>query len=87
MAVSQSLVKLQVINLTESGGLINLKKEFVTQAEFESLIFSGADRVVAVKKISSIAQKMGSLTLSGSVTIPFQYDAVKNSWIAGCGNE
>ena len=63
--------------LNGKWGLINLKKEFVTQAEFESLIYSGADRVVAVKKISNISQKTGSLTLSGAVTIPFQYDAVK----------
>jgi hypothetical protein len=63
--------------LQGNWGLINLKKELLTKAEYESLTFSGADRVVAVKKVSHIARKAGSLTLSGSVTIPFQYDAIK----------
>jgi hypothetical protein len=62
--------------LNGNWGLINLKKEYITQAEFESLIFSGADRVVAVKKINSTSRKAGSLTLDGQVTIPFQYDAI-----------
>jgi hypothetical protein len=57
-------------------GLINLKKEYITKADFESLVFSGADRVVAQKRISAIAVKTGSLTLSGKVTIPFLYDAI-----------
>ena len=57
-------------------GLINLKKEFITKAEYESLIYSGADRVVAIKKISGIARKTGSLTLTGTVTIPFVYDDI-----------
>ena len=43
--------------LNGNWGLINLKKEYITKAEFESLIFSGADRVVAVKKINSISRK------------------------------
>jgi WG containing repeat len=62
--------------LNGSWGLINLKKEFITQAEFESLLFAGADRVVAIKKINSISRKAGSLTVEGEVTIPFMYDAV-----------
>jgi hypothetical protein len=57
-------------------GLINLKKEYITAAEFESLVFTGADRVVARKAISAIAIKSGSLTLSGKETIPFVYDAI-----------
>lgn len=57
-------------------GLINLKKEYVTKADYETLVFSGADRVVAQKKISAIAVKTGCLTLAGKVTIPFMYDAI-----------
>lgn len=57
-------------------GLINLKKEYITKAEFESITYSGADRVIAQKKISAIATKTGCLTLAGKVSIPFAYDAI-----------
>ena len=62
--------------LNGGWGLINLKKEYITKAEFESLIFCGADRVVAIKKVNDIFYKTGSLTLTGKVTIPFEYDAI-----------
>jgi len=62
--------------LSGGWGLINLKKEFITKAEYESLIYCGADRVVAIKKVSRISRKAGSLKLTGEVTIPFQYDAI-----------
>jgi hypothetical protein len=62
--------------LNGNWGLINLKKEYITKAEFESLVFSGADRVVAIKKTNSVTRKSGSLTLTGEITIPFQYDAI-----------
>lgn len=57
-------------------GLINLNKQYITKAEFENLIYTGADRVVAIKKTSNISRKAGSLTLEGEVTIPFVYDAI-----------
>ena len=57
-------------------GLINLKQETIAKAEFESLLFSGADRVIARKKINAITSKTGSLTITGEITIPFQYDAI-----------
>jgi WG containing repeat len=57
-------------------GLINLKKEYITKAEFIGLTYTGADRAIAHKTTSAIATKVGSITLSGKVTIPFIYDAI-----------
>lgn len=57
-------------------GLINLKQERITQAEFELLVSSGANRVIARKPISAISIKSGCLTLTGKVAIPFIYDAI-----------
>jgi WG containing repeat len=62
--------------LNGGWGLINLKKEFITKAEFESLVFSGANRVVATKLVQGISRKAGSMTLTGEITIPFIYDAI-----------
>jgi len=58
-------------------GIINLKKEFVTKAEFESLTYSGGDNIVARKKINSISYKSGCLNLRGEIKIPFVYDGIQ----------
>lgn len=57
-------------------GLINLKKEFITKPEYESLTSAGGDRVIASKKINPYTRKYGCITLSGKVTVPFHYDGI-----------
>jgi hypothetical protein len=61
----------------ERWGLINLKKEFITAADYEALTYSGGDRVVARKKIDAVNYKLGCINLSGNITVPFQYDGIK----------
>ncbi|MBI3483364.1 MAG: WG repeat-containing protein [Bacteroidetes bacterium] len=58
-------------------GIINLKKEFITKAEFENLIYSGGENVVARKKINAVFYKTGSLNLRGETKIPFEYDGIQ----------
>jgi len=58
-------------------GIINLKKEFVTKAEFESLMYSGGENIVARKKVNSIFYKSGCVNLRGEVKIPFVYDGIQ----------
>jgi len=58
-------------------GLINLKKEFITSADYDELTYSGGDRVVARKKIDAIHYKLGCINLQGNVTVPFLYDGIK----------
>jgi len=57
-------------------GIINLKKEFVTKAEFEKLIYSGGESIVARKKINTVSYKTGCLNLRGEIKIPFVYDGI-----------
>src|SRR5690349_11124881 len=58
-------------------GVINIKKEFVTKAEFENLCYAGGESIVARKKINSISYKSGCLNLRGEVKIPFVYDGIQ----------
>jgi hypothetical protein len=58
-------------------GIINLKKEFVTKAEYEDLIYSGGESVVARKKINSLFYKAGCVNLHGEIKIPFEYDGLQ----------
>lgn len=58
-------------------GVINLKKEFVTKAEFESLTYAGGENIVARKKINAISYKSGCVNLHGEVKIPFMYDGIR----------
>jgi len=44
-------------------GIVNLKKEFVTKAEYENLVYSGGENLVARKKINSIFYKAGCVNL------------------------
>lgn len=57
-------------------GLINLKKEFVTKAVYETVTSSGGDRVVASKQINPYTVKYGCLDLTGKITVPFIYDGI-----------
>jgi len=58
-------------------GILNLKKEFITKAEFENLIYGGGDYVVARKKINPAQRKAGCLNLRGEIQIPFIYDDIQ----------
>lgn len=68
----------QVTGFRQKGkwGLINLKKEFVTKAEFESVTSPGGDRVVASKHINPYTIKYGCIDLTGKITVPFIYDGI-----------
>ncbi len=57
-------------------GIINLKKVFVTPAEFESLVYSGGECIVARKKINAVFYKAGCLNLQGEIKVPFVYDGI-----------
>lgn len=58
-------------------GIINLKKEFVTKAEFENLTYSGGENIVARKKVNSVSYKSGCVNLRGEIKIPFAYDGIQ----------
>ncbi len=58
-------------------GLLNLKKEFLTKAEYEQLVYTGGDRIIASKKINPFTTKLGCINLEGKLTIPFNYDGIK----------
>lgn len=68
----------QVTGFRQKGkwGLINLKKEFVTKAEYESVTSSGADRIIASRQINPYTTKFGCIDLTGKVTVPFMYDGI-----------
>jgi hypothetical protein len=63
--------------LKDRWGLINLKKEFLSGADYESLTYPGGDRVVARRKINPVETKTGCLNLKGEETIPFRYDGIQ----------
>jgi hypothetical protein len=57
-------------------GILNLKKEFITKAEYENLVHASGEYVVARKKINPAQTKSGCLNLKGETKIPFQYDGI-----------
>ena len=61
----------------EQWGLINLKKEFITPAIFESLVYAGGDHVIARKKLNAAVTKSGCINLQGVIKLPFCYDGKK----------
>jgi hypothetical protein len=65
--------------LAHYWGIINLKKEFVTKAEYETLVYAGGDNIIARKKLSPVAVKVGTLNLQGENKIPFAYDGIQIS--------
>lgn len=62
--------------LKDQWGLINLKKEFLTKADYKTIIHQGGDRVIATKQINPAQIKTGCLALNGEVKISFAYDAI-----------
>lgn len=68
----------QVTGFRQKGkwGLINLKKEFITKAEYESVRSSGGDRVIASRQINPYTVKYGCIDLTGKVAVPFIYDGI-----------
>ncbi|MGE0587865.1 MAG: WG repeat-containing protein [Cyclobacteriaceae bacterium] len=63
--------------LNGQWGLINMKEQRITKAEFISLVPSGGDRFVARKKVDGITSKLGCIDLKGTATVPFKYDGIK----------
>jgi hypothetical protein len=57
-------------------GIIDLKKKFVTRADYESLVYCGGDCVAARKKINPAFSKTGCINLKGEIKIPFDYDGI-----------
>jgi len=62
--------------LQGSWGIINLSKKFITQADYESLVYCGGDCIVARKKISPVSTSAGCIDLKGEIKIPFVYDGI-----------
>ncbi len=58
-------------------GIVNLKKEFITNAEFEGLLYTGGDRIIAFKKLGPTISRFGCLDLTGKIKVPFKYDGIK----------
>jgi hypothetical protein len=58
-------------------GLLNLKKELVTDALFENLTSTGGDRIIASRWINPYTKKFGCINLAGAVTVPFHYDGIQ----------
>lgn len=57
-------------------GLINLKKEYVTKADYLTITSAGGDRVRVSRELNAVATRYGCLNLSGEVVIPFEYDDI-----------
>jgi hypothetical protein len=68
----------QVTGFRQTGkwGLINLKKEVIIKAEYESVTSTGGDRVIASRQINPYTTKYGCIDLTGKVTVPFVYDGI-----------
>lgn len=58
-------------------GLLNLKKEFITKAEYQTLASAGGDRVIVSRLIKPFTIKFGCIDLQGKVMIPFAYDELR----------
>ncbi len=57
-------------------GILTLKNEFITRADYESLVYAGADNIIARKRINPAQIKTGCVNLLGEVKIPFQYEGI-----------
>ncbi|MEJ0031824.1 MAG: WG repeat-containing protein [Bacteroidota bacterium] len=69
----------QVTGYRQKGkwGLVNLKKEFITQSEYETVTSPGGDRIIASRQINPYTVKYGCIDLTGKITVPFLYDGIK----------
>lgn len=63
--------------LNNNWGIINLKKEFITQATYESLEYGSGEYIIARKRLNPTSTKVGCLNLKGDVKINFQYDGIQ----------
>lgn len=63
--------------LNNAWGLLNLKKEFLTKADFDELVHAGGDNIIVRKRISPVRVKAACLNLQGDVKIPFVYDGIR----------
>ncbi len=57
-------------------GIIDLEKKFITPADYESMVYSGGDYIIARKKINQVFSKTGCINLKGEIKIPFVYDGI-----------
>lgn len=60
----------------QQWGLINLKDQRLTRAEYESLLPSGGDRLIVKKKVGGIQSKYGCIDLRGKLSVPIKYDGI-----------
>lgn len=60
----------------DQWGLINLKKEFITEAKYSSLTYPGGGRVIVSQWINSYTIKFGCLDLQGNLVVPLSYDGI-----------
>lgn len=51
-------------------GLINLKAQRITQADYLTLLPSGGDRIIAKKQVDAITTKIGCIDLKGTLQYP-----------------
>ncbi len=58
-------------------GLIHLKEQRLTAAEYESLLPSGGDRLIVKKMNGGLHSKYGCIDLKGRVTVPLKYDGIE----------
>jgi hypothetical protein len=62
--------------MNDHWGILTLKNEFLTAADYESLVYAGADNIIARKKINPAQIKTGCINLQGEIKIPFQYEGI-----------
>ncbi len=55
-------------------GLLNLKKELITKADYISLTSAGGNFVRVIRETSAVSSKVGCINLKGEVIIPIIYD-------------
>lgn len=55
-------------------GLLNLKKELITGADYLNLTSVGGNYVRVKREVSAVSSKVGCINLKGEVVIPLQYD-------------
>ncbi len=62
--------------INNQWGILSLQNKFITKADYESLVYAGADNIVARKKINPAYSKTGLINLKGEIKIPFQYQGI-----------
>jgi len=62
--------------MNNKWGILALRNEFLTKADYESLVYAGAHNIIARKKVNPAQVKTGCVNLQGQVKIPFQYEGI-----------